>query len=151
EDITQQIHARVVNQARQDGIARGRKLRTDTTVVESNVHHPTDSTLLADGVRVLTRVLGRVSAECAQGAVKVVDHARAAKHRVLEIQRAAKSFTEASQEQMKASYGKLVGMTRGLFRHAEQVCEQVRQGTLPVIGNVARVFAQVAQLEHFAP
>jgi len=151
EDITGQIHARVVDQARQDGIARGRKVRTDTTVVESNVHYPTDSTLLADGVRVLTRALQRVSAECAQGAVKVVDHARAAKHRVLEIRRAAKSFTEGCQEQMKASYGKLVGLTRGVFRQAEQVCEQVLHGTLPVVGNVQRVLTHVHKLEHFAP
>jgi IS5 family transposase len=151
EDVTRQIHARVVDKARQEGIARGRKLRTDSTVVESNVHYPTDSTLLSDGVRVLTRALKRVSAECAEGAVKVVDHARAAKHRVLEIRRAAKSFTETCQEQMKQSYGKLVELTGGIFRKAEQVCEQVRRGSLPIVGNVQRVFAQVAQLEHFGP
>jgi IS5 family transposase len=151
EDVTRQIHARVVDQAREEGIARGRKLRTDSTVVESNVHYPTDSTLLADGVRVLTRTLRRVSAECAEGAVKVVDHARSVKHRVLEIGRAAKSFTEASQQQMKDSYGKLVGLARGVFRKAEQVCEQVLHGKLPVVGNVRRVLAQVQKLEHFGP
>lgn len=151
DDVTRQIHARVVAQAREDGIARGRKLRTDSTVVESNVHYPTDSTLLADGVRVLTRSLQRVSAECAQGAMKVVDHARSVKHRVLEIHRAAKSFTDASRQQMKDSYGKLVEITRGVFRQAEQVCDQVRHGALPVVGNVKRVFKQVQQLEHFSP
>src|SRR5215212_9711765 len=78
-------------------------------------------------------------------------HARAAKHRVLEIRRAAKSFTEGCQEQMKASYGKLVGLTRGVFRQAEQVCEQVLHGTLPVVGNVQRVLTHVHKLEHFAP
>jgi len=151
EDMTKQIHARVVDKARADGIARGRKLRTDSTVVESNVHYPTDSTLLADGVRVLTRALHRVSEQCAEGVVKVVDHARSAKHRVLEIRRAAKSFTEASQQQMKDSYAKLVSLARGVFRRAEQVCEQVRHAKLPVVGSVKRVAAQVHKLDHFGP
>src|SRR6202790_1661576 len=44
--ITEKIHQRVVGLAREQGVARGRKLRTDTTVVESNVHYPTDSALL---------------------------------------------------------------------------------------------------------
>src|SRR6266542_6150569 len=52
--VTEQIHARVVAIAREQRVASGHKLRTDTTVVESNVHYPRDSTLLQDGVRVLT-------------------------------------------------------------------------------------------------
>lgn len=40
-------------------VTRGRKLRVDSTVVETNVHHPTDSRLLGDGVRVISRLLRR--------------------------------------------------------------------------------------------
>jgi len=47
--------------ARENGVAKGRKLRVDTTVVETNIHYPTDSSLLGDGVRALTRVMKRVS------------------------------------------------------------------------------------------
>ncbi len=54
--ITERIHQRIVGLAREQGVAQGRKLRSDTTVVESNVHYPTDSTLLGDGIRVLTAV-----------------------------------------------------------------------------------------------
>jgi IS5 family transposase len=45
--ITAEIHQRVVALACEQGAARGDKLRTDTTVVESNVHYPTDSSLWA--------------------------------------------------------------------------------------------------------
>ena len=38
-------------------MTRGRKLRVDTTVVETNIHYPTDSGLLSDSVRVLTRII----------------------------------------------------------------------------------------------
>src|SRR5262245_58995167 len=49
----------VVDLARQAKVTRGRKLRIDGTVIATNIHHPTDSSLLGDGVRVLSRTLGR--------------------------------------------------------------------------------------------
>ncbi len=49
----------VVEWARELKVTRGRKLRMDGTVVETNIHHPTDSTLLQDGVRVLGRLIAR--------------------------------------------------------------------------------------------
>lgn len=151
DDLTRKIHARVVTLARQDRIAPGRKLRTDSTVVESNVHYPTDSSLLADGVRVLTRALGRIADECATGAVKVVDHARATQHRVLEINRAAKSFTASSRARLEGSYHKLVGIAAGVLRRAQKVGKDVADGKVAIVGDVRRVVAQKAQIEHFAP
>ena len=52
------IGAMVIRYAAKKGVERGRKVRVDSTVVETNVHAPTDSSLLWDGVRVLTRLLG---------------------------------------------------------------------------------------------
>src|SRR6516162_3080603 len=80
--VTEQIHQRVVGMAREQGVAEGRKLRTDTTVVETNVHYPTDSTLLGDGIRVLSRSLKRLAAECQEGTLQVVERGRAVKHRL---------------------------------------------------------------------
>ena len=45
---------------REQNVVTGRKMRVDTTVVETNIHYPTDSTLLGDGVRVLTRLMKKV-------------------------------------------------------------------------------------------
>lgn len=151
DDLTRQIHARIVVCAIHDGIAPGRKIRTDTTVTESNVHYPTDSNLLADGIRVLTRSLERVSEQCAEGAVKVVDHARAAKHRVLEITRAAKSFTDAAREQVKSGYSKLLGLARSVVRKTEEVTSSLKERTLPVVGDALRVVVESAKLDHFLP
>jgi len=49
----------VVKQAQAAGITQGKKLRTDSSVVETHIHYPTDSSLLADGVRVLGRMMAR--------------------------------------------------------------------------------------------
>ena len=52
-EVIQTLHQRVVALAVAAGVAKGRRLRIDTTVVETNVHYPTDSSLLGDSVRVL--------------------------------------------------------------------------------------------------
>src|SRR5208337_3771466 len=109
--VTEKIHQRVVGLARQEGAAECHKLRTDTTAVETNVHFPTDSALLGDGIRVLSRSLKRIAAECKSGALVVVNHGRAVKHRLLEISRAAKFQTEASRQRMRDSYHKLLSLT----------------------------------------
>src|SRR5215211_5759168 len=53
------LNDRAVELARTLKVTRGRKLRTDATVVETNIHHPTDDTLLSDGVRVISRLVRR--------------------------------------------------------------------------------------------
>ena len=149
--VTKTIHQRVVGLAHEHGVAPGRKLRTDTTVVESIVHYPTDSTLLGDGIRVLSRSLGRIASQCKNGVLAVVNHARAVKHRLLEISRAAKTVTEASRERMQNSYQKLLAVTRAVVRQSRAVVARWEQGKLKVVGKPLQVEIQVEQLRHFLP
>ena len=149
--VTEEIHQRVVRLACEQGVAQGQKLRTDTTVVESNVHYPTDSSLLGDGIRVLSRSLERIAGECKQGAVEVVHHARAVKHRLLEISRAAQCLTQANQQRMRDSYQKLLALTRGVVRQAGEVIERWGKKRLKVVGKRLRVEVQIGQLRHFLP
>ena len=149
--VTAEIHQRVVRLACEYGVAQGEKIRTDTTVVESNVHYPTDSSLLGDGIRVLSRSLERIADECKTGALEVVDHGRAVKHRLLEISRAAKSLTEANQKRMRLSYQKLLALTRGVVRQASEVVQRWGKGRLKVVGTALGVATQIGQLRHFLP
>ena len=152
EDGTAAVHARVVQMAKEQHVVKGLKLRTDTTAVETNIHYPTDSSLLADGIRVLTRSLKRISQGCQAGALKVVDHQRAAKRRVLEICRAAKTLTEAGREKLQESYGKLIRLTRALARQTSDVLEERRAGKLVAQGHLFfTVLLAEAQLRHFLP
>src|ERR1700686_4572331 len=149
--LTAEIHHRVVDLACEQGVTQGKKLRTDTTCVESNVHYPTDSSLLGDGLRVLSRSLERIADECKTGALEVVDHGRAVKHRLLEISRAAKSLTEANQQRMRDSYQKLLALTRGVVRQASDVMQRWRNKRLKGVGQWLRVETQIGQLRHFLP
>jgi transposase, IS5 family len=149
--VTEEIHQRVVSLACEQGVAQGDKLRTDTTVVESNVHYPTDRSLLGDGIRVLSRSLQRIASECKNGAVEVVDHARAVKHRLLEISRAAKCMTEANQQRMRDSYQRLLALTRSVVRQASDVIERWGKKRLKVVGKGLQVGTEIGHLRHFLP
>jgi IS5 family transposase len=149
--VTEKIHDRIVGIARQKGVAKGHKLRTDSTCVESNVHFPTDSSLLGDGIRVLSCSLKRIAAECKSGALEVVNHGRAVKHRLLEISRAAKSKTETNRQRLRESYGQLLALTRKVVRQAAEIVERWEKGKLPIIGRPLTVEVQASQLGHFLP
>jgi IS5 family transposase len=53
--VIKEVHDQVVQIALARRVVQGRKMRIDTTVVKSNIHYPTDSSQLGDGLRVLTR------------------------------------------------------------------------------------------------
>src|SRR5436190_19691950 len=42
-EVVKRVHERLVEIAREEGIATGKRTRVDTTVVETNIHYPTDS------------------------------------------------------------------------------------------------------------
>lgn len=149
--VTEKIHERVVRMARQKGVAQGRKMRTDSTAAETNIHYPTDSSLLGDGIRVLSRSLQRIADECKSGALEVVNHGRAVKHRLLEISRAAKSQTKASRKRLRESYQKLLDLTRKAVRQATETVERWQNRKLPIIGNLIAVEMQASELRKILP
>jgi IS5 family transposase len=77
------VHGRIVQITQANKVVQGRKMRVDTTVLESNIHYAPDSSLLDDGVRVLMRSV-RTEQTGASGA-KLQDRSRTVKWRVLEI------------------------------------------------------------------
>src|ERR1700722_11307642 len=90
-EVIEKLHRRVVEIAQENKIATGRKMRVDTTVVETDIHYPTDSTLLGDGVRVLTRIMKKVAAVAGKAGTQMRDRSRAAKLKVLAIARASRN------------------------------------------------------------
>lgn len=149
---TLEIHQRIVRQAREAAIIAGKKLRTDTTAVETNIHHPTDSSLLADSVRVMSRYLQRIAQGCHQSELRIVNHARAVKHRGLEIGRAARTCTQVGQEQLKQSYQKLIGLTQRVKAQGASVLNALKNGQLMARPETfLKVLAAEASLKHYLP
>src|SRR6202022_1450539 len=90
-DVIEQLHRQVVDVAKRAGVTHGRRFRIDTTVVETNVHYPTDSTLLRDGMRVLTRAMQRASAALGDRPGRIRNRLRSVTRTVLTIAYQARS------------------------------------------------------------
>jgi IS5 family transposase len=96
EETWEQINRLVTGYGQKAGLENGRKVRLDSTGIESNIHYPTDSTLLQDGIRVITRLLLDGYQLSPKPAYHFSDHSRVVKRRVLKIKN-AKSPKERTQ------------------------------------------------------
>jgi IS5 family transposase len=127
--VIRQIHERIVAVARAERVITGRKLRVDTTVAETNIHYPTDSSLLGDAARVLTRTLQQIQTEVGTAGTGVRNRLRSVTHRLIEIGKASRGRGVAALARQQEAYGKLMAITRRILGQAKRVAQEVRQGT----------------------
>jgi IS5 family transposase len=127
-EIIQHIHRRVIAIACQKQIVRGRRMRLDTTVVETDIHYPTDSSLLGDGVRVLTRTMKRIAGIAGRAGTRLRDRTRAVSYQVRQIARASRSRVAQGQERLKSSYRKLLYHTARVVGQAKRFAAEVATG-----------------------
>lgn len=127
-ETIKKVHARLVKIALDKGIVKGRRLRVDTTVVETNVHYPTDSTLLGDGVRVLTRAMRKIAKIAGAAGAKLHDRSRSVKFRLLEIGRVARAKGPLNQDKLKQRYRRLLDATSRVVGQAKRFSREIVQG-----------------------
>src|SRR6185503_11346512 len=99
--------------------------RIDTTVVETNVHYPTDSTLLQDGVRLLTRTMQRASTALGDPPGRIRNRMRSVTRTVLTIAYQARS--PKTRTAFVQSYRKLLATTRAVVRDAGTMVRRLGQ------------------------
>jgi transposase, IS5 family len=153
-EIIEQIHARVVAIACQKRIVRGRRLRLDTTVVETDIHYPTDSSLLGDGVRVLTRAMKRIAQIAGRPGTRLRDRTRAVGYQVRQFARASRSrVAQQGQERLKACYRKLLYHTARVLGQAKRFAEEVATGRKRARGLLEQIRLETnrAYLERMIP
>jgi transposase, IS5 family len=152
-DVVAQIHQRVVGIAHEKQVIAGRQMRVDTTVVETNIHYPTDSSLLGDGVRVLTRTMKRIVEIAGQAGTKLRDRTRAVRYKLIEIARASRSRQSQGQERMKSCYEKLLSDTSRVVGQAKRFAAEVATGIKRADNKMQqrRLEAAKASLEQMIP
>ena len=115
------INQAVVQAAVALGVEDGKKLRVDTTVVETNIHYPTDATLLWDSVRTITRLVEDLHDKLPNGVQGFTNRTRSARRRMQQIQR----MTAAQrQQQQETKYRELLRITEQVVKHARQAIVQ---------------------------
>ena len=127
-EVIAQLHKRIVAIAHERKVVTGGRMRVDTTVVETNIHYPTDSSLLGDGVRVLTRAMHRITAIAGAAGATLRDRSRSVKFRLLEIGRAARSKGGAGKERLEQGYQKLLAATGRVVGQAKRFAREIATG-----------------------
>jgi IS5 family transposase len=142
-ETLQTLLDQVVALARQLQVTRGRKLRGDSTVVQSAIDHPTDSSLLVDRVRTLGRLIRRARPAVADQLTAVHDafrtRTRRARRHLQTIHRLARRHGEAAVAAQREAYGKLCRIARPVVRRAERVQAALAAVADPVQAALAAV------------
>ena len=134
----QMINTDVLGYAKEKKIEKGRQVRIDCTCVETNIHHPSDSSLLWDAVRVLTRLMER----CRTHGIRTFvfhNHTRVAKRRSLAIAHAQ------NNKQRKAAYRDLLKTTDKVLGYARRAVD----ATSANAGVDVILMAMSFQIEHY--
>ena len=153
-DTLQELTEHVVRLARSLKVTRGRKLRTDGTVVETNIRYPNDSSLLSDGVRVLGRLARKVKALVGKSVRKGVrgepfrDRSRSAKRLARKIDRLASRVRgSGARSAYQDAYKRLLAVANASIGQARKLTGMLSKAS----GRCAtKTTALCKELENFA-
>jgi transposase, IS5 family len=151
--VLRQIHDRVVEIAQEKGVVAGRRMRVDTTVVETNIHYPTDSTLLGDGVRVLTRTMKKITHLVGAVGTKLRDRSRSVKLRLFEIARIARAKGPLNRDRLQQRYRRLLDTTSRVVGQAKRFSQEIGAGVKRSVDVLQQIALQGlrAELDRMVP
>jgi len=143
------LNDRVVQLAHQARVTSGRKLRIDGTAVQTVIHHPTDSSLLADGVRVLSRLIRRSKPFVQETYTGVRDafrtRMRTMRGGVQTLHRLRRRTGDDQTARRVAVYTKLVAATRATVTQAQGVLAVLHGVGSPVKRHADRLQTEIAR------
>jgi transposase, IS5 family len=141
-----------VKQAVDQRLTAGNKLRVDTTVVEANIHHPTDSGLCEDVVRVLGRQVRRLATLGVAAAKGVANVSRSVGRRMREIAQAVRLRGDAAKESMKKPYRRLLRITKRMIKTSRRVARGAKCSLRKLANTEQRRAARaLAAIKHVLP
>jgi transposase, IS5 family len=120
-----ELHDRIVAIAKERGVIQGKRMRVDTTVVETNIHYPTDSGLLGDGARVLTRTMKKIVGKAGRLKREVRDRTRSVRKRVMAIALAVRHKGIDGEQKRQREYRQLLRLTRQILNDSQRVLSEV--------------------------
>lgn len=120
-ELTDELNLLLLKKAKEQKLIRGRKLRVDTTVIESDIHHPTDAWLLQDCVKVVTRTVKQIKETGAAVRTKFQDRSRSIKKKILNISKVAKRRTGEAIKEIDKTTTKIITTAETVIQEAVNV------------------------------
>jgi IS5 family transposase len=127
EQVVKNVHDTVVRRAVEAKVIRGRKMRLDTTVTESNIHHPTDTGLLADGVRVVARTVKKIK-EVVRLKVRFRDRMRSVKRRLIVLVKFLKGKSDKVKQGLRKTKEQILSIAQTVWAQALNVLQELQSG-----------------------
>jgi transposase, IS5 family len=132
EETWEAIHRDILEYAVRVRIEKGRVVRVDSTAVETDIHHPTDSTLLEDGIRIITRWLTEGKELVPQPQYRFSDHQRAVKKKVMTILNARKDTArEKAYKELLHYAGIVKGYAAKSWASTKSLISRMARSTRP--------------------
>jgi len=125
QGLADEVHEGVIKRLGEKKVLRSRRLRVDTTVVEADIHYPTDADLLADGTRVITRTIRQLQAAGAAAGVPFRNVGRSIKKRLLTLAKGTKQDDDKKQATRASMTAEILTITQKMLKRAKLVGEQV--------------------------
>jgi IS5 family transposase len=144
DKFVEDVNAALVKQLEEKAILKTRKFRTDTTVVESDIHHPTDATLLQDGVKVMTRMVQKIRKVASHAVQGFEDRTSEIKEKILSIAKVLRRRTRESWEEVDKITQSVIEVTESVVTKAQSVVEKLQdKGKAAVQQSKAKLSAAV--------
>jgi len=121
DETLRDLNDALVLKLKEQKVIRGRKLRIDTTVTEANVHYPTDTGLLADGVRVITRTVVRLRKLGDDVGKGFVNHTHQVKRIYLALNKVLKNRVSLSNPALVKAKEKILGIAEDVVVGGKKV------------------------------
>jgi len=143
DDVLKKMNTYIVKGAQDKKVTHGTKMRTDSTAVEADIHYPTDSRLLQDSVKVLSRLATKCRELGLASGEKTRDFTRSAKKQVLSIIKYARKRTDEGMAKFKNTYHKLITIAKRCVANAAALAETLSDEATAQAAAVRKKFEQM--------
>ena len=147
-DALKALFSRVVEQAVERRVTRGRKMRVDTTVVEAPIRYPSDSRLCEDVTQIACREISRLRSAGVAAPASFRNVQRSVGRRSREITQASRrpGDHEARRRALRKPYRRLLAITRRVLRQAEETVKRAQRRRRPLSGRLRRSVETLARI-----
>jgi IS5 family transposase len=127
EDIIKELNNKLAVKLSKKNFKSGRRLRIDTTVVESNIHYPTDSGLMMDCVNKIKKIVGRISETAGELTHDFRSKTRTVRNKLLTIAKTLKRRSGDSKEEVREITSEMADLVEEAVKGAERILKRVSQ------------------------
>ncbi|GMA62157.1 transposase [Alicyclobacillus fastidiosus] len=145
EETVRSLNEILMKKLAEDRVILHRKFRTDTTVVESDIHHPTDATLLQDGVKVITRTVNKIRKVASHATEGFLDQTSEVKKKILSFAKVLRRRTSQSWDDVIRITKEVVDITQNVMEQAQHVIDKLQNSKKRCVEAPKRKLQQVVE------